>query len=206
MSERTSKSYTEFLLSLLPPGNIAKSFGSNIVLIFKLIANELSRIDAAACGLIEEADPRTTQALFEDWEEFAGLPDPCSPTDLTKEERRNRLIQKLTSQGGQSRAFYEQMALDLGYDVSIRQHKPFTCGISQCIAPSDDVFIAIMPPEHRFVWSVTVHGDRLTWFKCGVSEVGVDPMLKITAATDLECIFQKLKQSHTHLNFIYEEA
>ena len=206
MTGQSAQDYKKLLLSLLPAGNIAKDEDSNNAMLLGLIASELSRIDAAAYDLIKEADPRTTEALFQEWEDFAGLPDPCSPADLTKEERRNRLIQKLTSEGGQSRAFYEQASADLGYDVTITEYRPFTCGISQCIAPSDDVFIAIMPPEHRFVWSVTVHGDRLTWFKCGVSEVGVDPMLKITAATDLECIFQKLKQSHTHLNFIYEEA
>lgn len=206
MIEATVENYKDFLLSLLPPGNIAKDEDSNNSMILGLLAKEFARIDASARKLIEEADPRTTVDLFEDWEGFAKLPDPCSPAGQTKEERRTRLIQKLTKLGGQSRRFYEQTAVELGYDVTITEYRPFICGISECIEAADDISVTIKPPTDRFVWTVTVHGARATWFKCGESELGVDPFLKLTIATDLECIFQKLKQSHTHLNFIYEEA
>lgn len=206
MIKANEKDYQELLLSLLPPGNIARDEDSNFGFIFGLLAKEFARIDADARGLIEEADPRTTEQLFEDWEVFAKLPDPCSPADQTKEERRNRLIQKLTKQGGQSRLFYEGVAQELLYDITIKVYRPFICGISQCIESTDEISITICPPQDRFIWTVTVHGARATWFKCGLSELGIDPFLKLTIATDLECIFSALKQSHTHLNFIYEEA
>lgn len=201
-----SDKYTQYLLSLLPSGNIAKDAASNNALIFGLIAAELSRIDGRAADLMTEADPRTTVELFEEWEAFAGLPDPCALPDQTLQERRNRLEQKLVSKGGQTRAYYEEIAAHLGYDITITEFRPFECGISECIDVDPELHISITHPEDRFIWRVNVHGDRATWFRCGESECGVDPMLKLTRATDLECIFNQQKQAHTQVQFLYEEA
>jgi uncharacterized protein YmfQ (DUF2313 family) len=60
-------------------------------------------------------------------------------------------------------------------------------------------------PEMRFYWSVRVGGVRLTWFRCGWGggQCGVDPHLRIAAATDLECLLQRWKPAHTEVLFDY---
>jgi len=206
MIEATKRDYLKLLLSLLPAGNIARDEDSNNAKVLGIVASEFSQIDASARGLIDEADPRTCNALFDDWEAFAGLPDACSFGDLTKQERRARMIQKLTAERGQSRSYYEQVASDLGYNITITEYRPFECGISQCIESDGNVLVAITQAVDRFVWSVTVDGARATWFECGESELGVDPFLKLTIADDLECVLSSLKPAHTHVNFVYEEA
>lgn len=206
MIEATEQNYLDFLLSLLPPGQMANDADSNWAKIFTPYAKELARLDGRARGLLKEADPRTTSELFSEWESFAGLPDICTPDDLSYTERRDRLIQKLKTAGGQSRAYFIALAETLGYTITITEYRPFTCGVDQCIAADSAVYVTITNPEDRFVWDVSVDGPRATWFHCGESECGVDPMLKLTVANDLECIFNRLKPAHTKLNFIYQEA
>lgn len=189
--------YKELLLSLLPPGQIARDLSSNMAKLQDAEAAELARIDALARKIVDEADPRTTDDLFEDWETFAGLPDPCSGQLDTLQERRARLIQKLKHQGGQSLSFYESVAEELGYEITITEYKPFICGISGCGA--------VLNGGHdvRLNWKVTVSGPRLTYFRSGVSLCG-EKLMSIARAVDLECIFSRLNQSHLNLIFSYE--
>jgi len=65
---------------------------------------------------------------------------------------------------------------------------------------------SIGPPEMRFLWTVTIPGRRLTWFRSGSGEAGTDPHLQIATADDIECIFKKLKPAHTVLFFDYTGA
>ena len=62
------------------------------------------------------------------------------------------------------------------------------------------------PPNFRFVWTVSISGQRLTRFQFGVSSFGRDPFLDIRKAEDLECILQRLKPAHTQLFFNYGGA
>jgi hypothetical protein len=61
------------------------------------------------------------------------------------------------------------------------------------------------PPENRYYWTVHVHQASLTWFRCGNGggQTGVDPMLLIGIANDLECILRRWKPAHTQLIFDY---
>ena len=61
----------------------------------------------------------------------------------------------------------------------------------------------IGPPENRFYWTVHVHSISLIWFRCSVSECGVDPHLTIGTAEDLECILNRWKPAHTQIIFDY---
>jgi uncharacterized protein YmfQ (DUF2313 family) len=203
--------YLDVLLSLIPPGQIVRNRDSNLGKQLRPAAAELARIDARARGLIEEADPRTTLELFEDWEAFAGLPDPCSPADLTLGERRDALIRKLLSEGGQSRPYFKSIAEDLGFTVEITEFRPMgfgRWGFGYHVV-SDDHGSYIIGPQtpfnnHELYWIVYVYGTSFTRFAFGRSAFP-DPMLKIRTAEQLECILQRLKPAHTNLTFIYIE-
>ncbi|MGF6252558.1 uncharacterized protein YmfQ (DUF2313 family), partial [Methylobacterium sp. PvP062] len=68
-------------------------------------------VDPRAADLLElELDPRFTTELLPDWERAFGLPDPCVQEQYTLEERRLALIERITTEGGQSRAFFYNVA------------------------------------------------------------------------------------------------
>ena len=114
-------------------------------------------------------------------------------------ERRRALVNKITMQGGQSRAFFLQIASNLGYNVTIREFSPFQFGTSSFGGAKGQ----IQPPSVRFYWSVSVFGPRVSRFQFGASSFGRDRILSFRTAKDLESIFRKWKPAHTELIFNY---
>lgn len=80
------------------------------------LSEELVRVEQRGADLVEEADPRTTEELLEDWERMLGIPDDIV-TELaaTPAERRLAIMTKLVGRGGQNAAFFEGLALLAGY-------------------------------------------------------------------------------------------
>ena len=169
----------------------------------------------AADLLVTESDPRATSEMLPDWERAFGLPDPCVAEPQTLTDRRRALVNKITTQGGQSRAFFVSVAAALGYTITITEYAPFTCGVSRCgdtrkAAPDDPTDTGyrwtLGPPEIRFWWRVHVLGAKLRWFRAGSGQCGVDPMVRIGIATDLECLLRRWKPAHTDIAFDYSGA
>lgn len=154
---------------------------------------------AAALLLVVESDPRYTAALLPDWETAFGLPDPCVNKVLSLADRRTALVNKMTTQGGQSRAFFISVAAALGYTITINEFVPFQFGLSS-FGGSHGEF---QGPQCRFYWQVTITGPRLTRFQFGQSSFGRDSFLEIIKAVDLECVFTRWKPAHTIVLFDY---
>jgi uncharacterized protein YmfQ (DUF2313 family) len=190
--------YRNQLQQLLPPGYaIPATEGTEAYLLLDGIAQELARVDGRAEVLISEANPATTTELLPDWERVAGLPDECSNgADSTIEARRRALLAKLTATGGQSAAYYIQVAKALGYDVTITEFHPFRVGMSQ-------VGDALTNGDWQFTWRINAPETTVMSFKVGLSVVG-DPLA--TWGNDmLECYMNKLKPAHTILLFGYSD-
>jgi len=158
------------------------------------------KVDARAADLLFiETDPRFTHELLVDWERAYGLPDPCVPVVQTLTERRQALVAKITTEGGQSRPFFIGVAAILGYSITITEYVPFQFGLSSFGGPRG----RLNPPGMRYVWRVRVGGGRSTRFQFGASSFGRDSLLEIRRAEDLECIFRRWKPAHTLMFFDY---
>ncbi len=197
MSEATP--YLSMLKSLLPRGQAWNRESPSILsATLTVMALAFQRVADRAHDLVEESDPRTTREMLEDWERNYGLPDACTGVATTLQERRQAVLQKKTSIGGQSKAYFIARAAALGYaDVTIREYRPFTCGRSRCGETLGG------PPTNRFIWTVHVPGPRVTRFKTGGSRCG-ESLGKVARAVDLECVLQKLSPAHTRLIFFYD--
>jgi len=190
-------------------------------------------VDGRAADLLEiESDPRTTVELLPDWERSFGLPDPCYAEPLSVYDRQVALVQRMTILGGQSRQFFIDAAAQIGYTISITEYRPFMVGIDRCgdnrvigdgTYLRDEFGHAIVdplghpvangvlseypyvlgPPDNRYYWTVHVQNARLSWFRCGSGQCGVDPHLRIGLATDLECLLNRWKPAHTEIIFDY---
>lgn len=206
------KAYFNQLLSLIPQGLAwPRENGLRRDALLTAEADELARVDLRVTDMLNESDPRQALETLEDWERVAGLPDSCVvPSSITIQERRARLVQKLTSTGGQSLGYYSDIAESLGYPVEFTEYRPFVVGESQVGLTSEEgpvstiVYALTDIPGFRYFWRIAVLEQRVIWFRAGASELGKDPFAKIDYAEDLECIINKLKPAHTTLIFAYE--
>jgi uncharacterized protein YmfQ (DUF2313 family) len=214
---RNGDDYAEQMLALLPYGQAwPRAPESTLVRTVYGLADYYGFVDSRAGDLLErESDPRKTIELLSDWERAWGLPDPCFAETLTIADRQRMLVFKMTMLGAQSREFFiEDVALDmLGVHITITEYAPFMAGISQAgdtrAPPLDpeplrgDFCWYIGPPEMRFYWMVHVDAARLSWFRAGSGQAGVDPHLRIGLNTDLECLLRRWKPAHTDIVFDY---
>lgn len=197
----TAESYLSQLQALLPSGHAwQRAPEATLTRLLAAWADEFARVDARAEQLLDEMDPRTTLELLPDWERIAGLPDSCSAgIATTLAERRAALGDRLTAEGGASKPYFQGIAERLGYQVEIERFSPFICGLSRCGDPLNGA------ASVRHYWRVRVIGPRATLFRTGASQVG-DRLGKITRATDLECLLNRLAPAHTTVIVAYEGA
>lgn len=193
----TADDYLQQMQQLLPPGP-AWTREQDAVLTRLLAgwAQEFARVDGRANRLQEEADPRTTLEMLADWEQTAGLPDPCVAGRETLQERRGALVQKLTWGGGQSRTWFIGLGALLGFAVTIDEFRPFICGSSRCGDRLNG------GAECRHWWRVNVAEAKVVWFRAGASQCG-ESLGEIDRAEALECMIRRLRPAHTEVVFNY---
>ena len=192
---RTAAAYTAQLQQLLPTGPAwSRDPAATLTALLAGLAAEFARVDGRVDDLLTEIDPRSTYDLLEDWERVLGLPDGCTPVSGTLSERRAALIQKLTSLGGQTPAFYVALAAALGFAIVIHEFDPAV----DVYSPGLD----ISGGKWRLVWRVEVLTQTdFTVFRAGVSAAG--DRLTEGGALDLECVIRRAKPAHTLVLFSY---
>lgn len=194
MVRKSAAEYRDELRALLPTGEAWPEAADSVLanLLFAW-AEEHARIDGRALDLLEEADPRSTAELISDWERMCGLPDPCTGPQPTLQGRRDAVVQKLTSRGGQSRAFFIAVAAALGFSITIEEYDLFTVGHT--------VGMPLRGDPWRFAWLVRAPAETIREFRVGQSTAG-EP-LRSWGNVVLECAITRLKPAHTHVLFAY---
>ncbi len=200
--QRTAAEYAQAIAGELPTGTAwSRDPDGDLIKWVEGCAEIWGDVSAAAALLLlVESDPSKTVGLLPDWEAALGLPDPCVPQILSLPERQVALVNKLTTQGGQSREFFIGVAAALGYTITIKEYSTFQVGLSSIGGPRG----RIMAPSSRYCWTVKVAQPRITRFQIGRSSVGKDSLLEIIHAEDLECVIQRWKPAHTTVLFEYE--
>lgn len=193
---RTTEQYREHLKALLPPGQaFSRDAGTNLDSLLEGMAAELARLDGRGESLITEANPRTTLEMLPDWERVAGLPDNCaSALEATLQGRRNALISKLSASGGQSPAYFIEIAAALGYQITIEEFRPFRAGLSSAGG-------SLTNGDWVHTWRVRAPATTTIPFRAGLSGAG-EPLAAF-GADSLECKINQLKPAHTQALFAY---
>lgn len=191
----TPEQYAAQLDALLPLGQAwPRDADAKMRLLTRGLAEEFARVDARSKDLIGEVLPSTTLQMLEDWERATGLPDTCVATGQTIQERRNALLARLTSTGGQSRAFFIDLAKYLGFTITITEFKQFRAGVSRAgESLNGDPWLN--------TWRVNAPQTTIILFRTGASTAG-EPLAKWGNEL-LECVFRRVKPAHTHLQFGY---
>lgn len=179
----TKEQFREQVMRLLPRGMAwARERVTNIYLWAYGVACEFFRVDTRAKDLLEEADPRTTLELLEEWEEVVGIPDECAPPANTLERRRADVVARLTQQGGINKQFYIDFALSLGFTITIYEFRPFRASFSSANDPCCDMI-------WNHVFRVNAPVETIKYFSAGISQAG-DPLASWGNAF-LECSINK---------------
>ncbi|NVZ27720.1 DUF2313 domain-containing protein [Pseudomonas gingeri] len=192
----TAADYLEQLKTLLPPGQAFPwESGTTLHSLLDSMSIELARVDVRGEALPMEANPSTTSEMLSDWERGAGLPDKCSGVlEETVQGRKNALLEKLSSTGGHSAAYFIELARVLGYTVTIQEYRPFRAGLSRAGE-------AVTNGDWVFTWLIRVPETSVISFRAGVSAVG--ERLRTWGNDTLECKINQLKPAHTNALFSY---
>ncbi|SDK32411.1 YmfQ family protein [Billgrantia gudaonensis] len=187
--------YHAILHALAPPGRALPRDPETLwQRLLEARAGAFARLDGRADTLLEEADPRTAVDLLPDWERVTGLPDPCVTGEQTASERRDAVVRVLTGTGGASRSYFEGLAADLGYDVTVEDYTAHTVG--------SDVAEPLRGIDWRWAWTVRGPEQSVRYFDVDGT---VDEALATWGNERLECVISRLKPAHTLVLFAYGE-
>jgi len=126
---RSAEDYQRELIALQPPGTIWNTDPeSNWGLMLLGLAQEYMRVDQRGYDVIAESLYSKTDELLEEHEYDFGLPDPGYTLPSIVAERRALVNAKAVSIGRLDAGYFEDLALELGYTVTIVQHQPAWCG------------------------------------------------------------------------------
>ncbi|UMT24971.1 hypothetical protein AOY57_24020 [Escherichia coli] len=186
MSRFSHDDYTRAMLNLLPSGIAWNRLPDSVQYrLIRGLAQAYRQGDADACALITGAFPETADALIDEWYASLGLNDECGTRASTADQAQARkfILAKLLSTGGQSVAYFTELAATMGYSIRIREYRTPLCGFSWCGH--------LLSDDYRFSWTVVVAppGDDVT-----------------TSRAYLECLFRRYAPAHTLVTFEWQSS
>lgn len=194
----SDRNYDEALTKLLPPGpawdRLTGSPGSAVL---TAGANALSRIDALAMRLLEEADPRTCIDTFSDWLRVYGLPDECMEglKDLSDDRLRQALL-LLIRRCGLTEAFYTQLGAIFDIDIDVGSYDPFTT--------RSRVDERLFGPQWGHAYVLVVRTNLETEKVLFRTTSRANERLASWGISFIECLVRKNSPAHAEVVFEYE--
>lgn len=186
------------LKALLPKGRIWQADeGSVLYQLLYAIAVEITRVETRVLDLLNEADPNTTYELIEEWEKMLGLPDDCTGTPVSLEQRRQLIIAKLTQRQSLTKQYFIDLANSLGYEITVddfEEFSPFRAGISRA---GERLFSL----GWVYVFALNLPLDNYIPFRAGTHSAG--ERLVEFGDDVLECLVNENKPAHTVAIFQY---
>lgn len=189
-------SYTELLLSLLPPSSYSPS-GERIKAEARAESGLLERIEAGTRQVVASITPISAVDTLPDWERVCGL---AVQAGASRQERVNAVLAKLRELGGLSIPYFKGLALRLGYEIEITEFEPFFLDHSHLDRDQ------LLELEAIWVWQVSIKGGQVRAFPFYLDASSVDESLLSFADSILETYFRELKPAHTFVVFDYETA
>ncbi len=183
------------VLQQLMPRGIAWNHGCNSqqTKLLAPLASALASTDSECASVALEMQLGSTLLLLSEYEQYFGLPE-CADLAPTVAARRNNLITKDKLNGGLAIWQIEQLAADLGFEITVQEIWPHHC-LRSCIAPLNAAY-------WRHTLKVTVLNMSNAYFTC------VDTILTPLVNNDariLECALNKYKMAGKYYDITYTE-
>ncbi|MHC1701810.1 MAG: YmfQ family protein [Humidesulfovibrio sp.] len=196
MQPYSAQDYAAQLAALLPQGPAwPREPDTVLARLLDGLAEEPARVDAAAHALLTELDPQQALELLEAWERMCGLPDGCSQPGETIAERREAVVLRLSAQGGQTPAYFAEVATLLaGAMCTVREYRPFRAGRSSAGDPLSN-------GDWPHAFTVQAPETPIRVFRAGQSAAG-EPLRK-WGNERLECTIRRLSPAQAIVTFTY---
>lgn len=196
----TLTAWLQALQALLPPGQaLTREPGAVLTRLLEAAAATLLAAQLRLVQLVAEFDPRVARQMLPDWERLLGLPDLCAdPAAQELGDRQQAAFGRLTEIGGQSRAYFIDLAERNGEPgVTITEFRPFnvngTCN-AQLLSDGD-----------AFCWRVTIPRTAAALRRMTCNSTAGSALQMYTPST-IECLFRARKPAHTTVFFGYHAA
>ncbi len=188
---RTAGQYADQLQALLPSGPAwDPEHVPQLQQIITGLSHEFARIDGRAFTLLNEMDPATVSDLVPDWERVMNLPDPCLGLSPLFEDRRLSVRQRLVAVGGQSPAFYVDIAISQGYpNATVTEYRAPRMGRSRFGKEHFGTWKA------QFMWALNTGGRKRLGRRFGASYWG--ERFGVNPGTAIECLIRRAAPAHT---------
>nr|WP_255263514.1 putative phage tail protein [Pseudomonas aegrilactucae] len=175
---------------LLPPGpawDLERNPGLDELL--QEAAAVLAREDLRAADLLAEADPATVRELVPDWERVMDLPDPCLGDSPKFEDRQLAVRRRLVEVGGQSPAYFVELAIGQGYPhARVIEHRAPRFGRARFGAAHFGTWVA------QFMWTLDTGPRRRLGRRFGATYFGEQFGGNPSGA--LECVLRRAAPAH----------
>lgn len=177
------------LQSLLPRGRAwPRDADAKLTLLLRGFAKAQAEAHARQIDLLIDAFPARTEELIAEWEASLGLPDPCIGPQALISERQGQIVARLTNSGGQSIAYYQDLAVSLGGSITVTEYQGWRWGVDHWWAPWRNEGWA-------HVWLVTLAQTAVFNFEWGISAMW-EPYWQ-TANNPILCEIRRLAPGHT---------
>lgn len=181
-------------LRLLLPPEAYDGVGPMLSALLAAEASALTSAQSSVDSLYDQIWPETGAALDE-WERVLGLPDPCLVGEgLAVRQRIAAIMAKLRGLGGQSKAFFIQLAASLGYAITITEFRPARAGI----AVAGD---AVNGTDWTSAW--VINAEEVNVFIARAGSAAAGEALAVWGNKLLECRIRDMRPAHTTLIFSY---
>jgi len=186
--------YQQAMLRLLPSGRVwRRDPASTLSAVMLALAPTYTSSTAAAAQVLIDASPATTQNLLVEWENSLGLPDPCTATNPSIEQRQAAVRAKWGARGALTPAYFIALADALGFAITVTEFSPFAVDMS-CDAP-------LLEPEWAFTWQV--NAPQIVTFYFSVEDSSVDDPLETYDAGELVCRITRDAPAGTLVLFVF---
>ena len=152
LAGKNARDYQGLALRSLPPGRaFPRELTTPLARLLHGFADEWALVHGRVLDLIMEMDPSTATELLGAWERNAGL----DGAGLTNAQRRQQIHARLLARGGQSVAYFEDLALTVfGLTITITELP--TSGLFPAEVSTAES--ALIEEGHRFTWQVDGSG------------------------------------------------
>ena len=184
------------LQALMPVGYaFTREPTSKLTALLQAIASQLAGAQIFVDALHAQLDPRAATNMLPDWEDLLGLPDACTPMKQTFVQRQQLAFGRLTESGGQSRAYFVDLAARFGEPSCTITEFPLSTCNSDCNS-------ALSSLEDTFFWQVNIPRgiQNLQFATCNDD---CNSALQTAEPNAIECIFNQRKPAATQVNFSY---
>lgn len=195
MAIRTAADYYQQLVALLPPGPAWDvELVPEIRELLQAGSMELAREDLRLSDLLAESDPDTVRELVPDWEQVMDLPDPCLGENPAFEDRQLAVRRRLVEVGGQTPAFFVQLAITQGYpQATVTEYRAPRFGAARFGRAHFGTWSA------QFMWTLNTGPRRRLGRRFGASYFG--ERFGVNPSGALECVIRRSAPAHA-LEFI----